>query len=30
MVARAKIAQFAIAERLPSMFGWSEYCHVGG
>ena len=28
MVARAKIAQFAIAERLPSMFGWSEYCHA--
>lgn len=24
MVARAKIAQFAIAQRLPSMFGWSS------
>jgi putative ABC transport system substrate-binding protein len=30
MVARAKIAQFAIAERLPSMFGWSEYVDAGG
>ena len=30
MVARAKIAQFAIAERLPSMFGWSEYTDAGG
>ena len=30
MVARAKIAQFAIAERLPSMFGWSEYADSGG
>jgi putative ABC transport system substrate-binding protein len=30
MVARARIAQFAIAERLPSMFGWNEYCHAGG
>ena len=30
MVNRAKIAQFAIAQRLPSMFGWSEYCHAGG
>jgi putative ABC transport system substrate-binding protein len=30
MVARAKIAQFAIAERLPSMFGWSEYADAGG
>jgi putative ABC transport system substrate-binding protein len=28
--ARAKIAQFAIAERLPSMFGWSEYADAGG
>jgi putative tryptophan/tyrosine transport system substrate-binding protein len=26
MVNRVKIAQFAIAQRLPSMFGWSEYC----
>ena len=30
MVARAKIARFAIAERLPSMFGWSEYADAGG
>jgi putative ABC transport system substrate-binding protein len=30
MVARAKIAQFAMAERLPSMFGWSEYADAGG
>jgi hypothetical protein len=25
MVHRVKIAQFAVAQRLPSMFGWSEY-----
>jgi putative tryptophan/tyrosine transport system substrate-binding protein len=30
MVHRAKIAQFAIVQRLPSMFGWSEYCDAGG
>jgi len=30
LVARARIAQFAIAERLPSMFGWSEYADAGG
>ncbi len=30
MVARDKIAQFAIAERLPTMFGWSEYAESGG
>ena len=30
MVNRVKIAQFAIAHRLPSMFGWSEYCDAGG
>jgi putative tryptophan/tyrosine transport system substrate-binding protein len=30
MVHRAKIAQFAIGHRLPSMFGWSEYCDAGG
>jgi putative tryptophan/tyrosine transport system substrate-binding protein len=30
MVHRAKIADFAIARRLPSMFGWSEYCDAGG
>jgi putative ABC transport system substrate-binding protein len=30
LVQGAKIAQFAIAQRLPSMFGWSEYCDAGG
>jgi putative tryptophan/tyrosine transport system substrate-binding protein len=30
MVHRAKVAQFAIAKKLPSMFGWSEYCAAGG
>jgi len=30
MVDRAKLAQFALAHRLPSMFGWSEYCEAGG
>jgi putative ABC transport system substrate-binding protein len=30
IVARQKIAQFAIAERLASMFGWSEYADAGG
>jgi putative ABC transport system substrate-binding protein len=30
MVHRTKIAQFAIKHRLPSMFGWSEYCDAGG
>ena len=30
LVHRAKIADFAIAHRLPSMFGWSEYCDAGG
>jgi len=30
MVTRTKIAQFAIAERLPSMFGWSEFADAGG
>lgn len=30
MVHRAKIAQFARAHRLPSMFGWREYCEAGG
>jgi putative tryptophan/tyrosine transport system substrate-binding protein len=30
MVHRAKIAQFAIAHALPSMFGWREYCDAGG
>ena len=30
MVLRAKLAQFAVRNRLPSMFGWSEYCEAGG
>ena len=30
MVHRAKIAEFALTQRLPSMFGWSEYCDAGG
>jgi putative ABC transport system substrate-binding protein len=30
MVHRARIAEFALAQRLPSMFGWSEYCEAGG
>jgi putative tryptophan/tyrosine transport system substrate-binding protein len=30
MVHRHKIADYAIAQRLPSMFGWSEYCDAGG
>ena len=30
MVHRAKIAEFAKAQRLPSMFGWREYCDIGG
>ena len=30
LVHRDKIAQFAIKHRLPSMFGWSEYCDAGG
>lgn len=28
--ARTRIAQFAIDEKLPSMFGWSEYVDAGG
>jgi putative ABC transport system substrate-binding protein len=27
---RQRIAQFAIKQRLPSMFGWSEYAEAGG
>lgn len=27
---RAKVAQFAAEQRLPTMFGWSEYCEAGG
>jgi putative tryptophan/tyrosine transport system substrate-binding protein len=30
MVHRAKIADFAKANRLASMFGWREYCAAGG
>ena len=30
MVHRAKLAEFAISQHLPSMFGWSEYCDAGG
>ena len=30
MVHRIRIAQFAVGQRLPSMFGWSEYCDAGG
>lgn len=30
MVHRTKIADFARSRRLPSMFGWREYCDVGG
>lgn len=30
MVSRAKIAGFALGQRLPAMFGWSEFCDAGG
>lgn len=30
MVHRTRITEFAVAQRLPSMFGWSEYCDAGG
>ena len=30
MVHRTRLAEFAVAQRLPSMFGWSEYCDAGG
>jgi len=30
MVHRTKLAEFAISQKLPSMFGWSEYCDAGG
>jgi putative tryptophan/tyrosine transport system substrate-binding protein len=30
MLHRTTLAEFAIAQRLPSMFGWSEYCDAGG
>jgi len=29
-VHRSELAEFAIAQKLPSMFGWSEYCEAGG
>ena len=30
LVHRARIAEFAKMRRLPSMFGWREYCEAGG
>jgi putative ABC transport system substrate-binding protein len=30
MMARARVAEFATGQRLPSMFGWSEYANAGG
>jgi putative ABC transport system substrate-binding protein len=30
MVHRERLARFAIAQKLPSMFGWCEYCEAGG
>jgi putative ABC transport system substrate-binding protein len=30
LVSRTKVAAFAVAQRLPTMFGWSEYCDAGG
>jgi len=30
MVHRTRLAEFAISQHLPSMFGWSEYCDAGG
>jgi putative tryptophan/tyrosine transport system substrate-binding protein len=30
MVHRTRLAEFAVKQRLPSMFGWSEYCDAGG
>ncbi len=30
MANRVKLAQFAVAQRLPTMFGWSEYADAGG
>src|SRR5215472_12582728 len=30
LVHRAQLAEFAISQQLPSMFGWSEYCEAGG
>jgi putative ABC transport system substrate-binding protein len=30
IAARARLAEFCVAQRLPSMFGWSEYVDAGG
>jgi putative ABC transport system substrate-binding protein len=30
IVHRTRLAEFAISQHLPSMFGWSEYCDAGG
>ena len=30
MVSRTKIAGFAIGQKLPAVFGWSEFCDAGG
>jgi putative ABC transport system substrate-binding protein len=30
MVHRTRIARFTVEQRLPSMFGWGEYCDAGG
>jgi putative tryptophan/tyrosine transport system substrate-binding protein len=30
MINRTKVTQFAASQKLPSMFGWSEYCEAGG
>jgi putative ABC transport system substrate-binding protein len=30
LVNRKRVAELAVARRLPSMFGWSEYCEAGG
>ena len=30
LINRKRVAQFAVDQRLPSMFGWSEYCEAGG
>jgi putative ABC transport system substrate-binding protein len=30
MINRTRVAQIAASQRLPSMFGWSEYCEAGG
>jgi ABC-type uncharacterized transport system substrate-binding protein len=30
LIHRTRLAEFTISQRLPSMFGWSEYCDAGG